>query len=90
MKILLIVIMIIYALTAIFIAQYMYTTVVTSFKMDKGICTKKIITTFKIQAALSGMFFPVSLTVLSATLLAKKRLGTPARAAGGRTKGDRG
>ena len=75
MKIILFIVMIIYVLTAIFIAQYMYTTVVTSFKMAKGICTKKIIAKFKIQAILSGMFFPVSLTILFATLLAKKHLG---------------
>lgn len=79
MKVLLIAAMILYVLTAIFIAQYMYITVVTSFKMDKGICTKKIIAKFKIQAALSGMFFPISLTILSATILAKKRLGTSER-----------
>lgn len=74
MKIILIAVMIIYALTAIFIAQYMYTTVITGFEMSKGTCTKEIMTKFKIQAALSGIFFPISLTILIATIMAKKRL----------------
>ncbi len=75
MKALLIAAMIIYALASIFIAQYMYITVITTFEANKGVRTKKIIAKFTTQAALSGMFFPISLTILFATILAKKRLG---------------
>mgnify|MGYP007003821201 CR=1 FL=1 len=84
MKALLIAAMIIYALVAIFIAQYMYVTVITTFEANKGVCTKKITTKFKLQAVLSGMFFPVSLTILFATILAKKHLGIPAQGSRGK------
>lgn len=79
MKALLIAAMIIYALASIFIAQYMYITVITTFEANKGVRTKKIIAKFMLQAALSGMFFPISLTLLFATILAKKRFGIPAQ-----------
>lgn len=83
MKALLIAAVIIYLLAAVFIAQYMYITVMTTFEANKGVRTKKIMAKFTLQAALSGMFFPISLTLLSATILAKKRLGIP-------TQGSRG